>query len=213
MNYSRTIREYCLQNPGMMFDMSYEHKKHFGMVPYRTFCKILSRLEDEGIIKTYSKGLYIISSDNIKEDPVIAFNANENTGVVVGYKMYNELGITEHTEKPIVIYTNAMETTTKNIGDDYKLILFDAMFDEDIKKLIICLELIENGRHIIDYDLKRIYEILQDYLQYYDNLSFETIAENIRYSLSTIATLDELLPKLHVPNRVLEIAKKYYHDA
>ena len=26
MNYSRTIREYCLQNPGMMFDMSYEHK-------------------------------------------------------------------------------------------------------------------------------------------------------------------------------------------
>lgn len=213
MNYSRTIREYCLQNPGMMFDMPYEHKKHFEMVPYRTFCKILSRLEDEGIIKTYSKGLYIISSDNIKEDPIIAFYANENTGVVVGYKMYNELGITEHIEKPIVIYTNAMETTTKNIGDDYKLILFDAMFDEDIKKLIICLELIENGRHIIDYDLKRIYEILQDYLQYYDNLSFETIAENIRYSLSTIATLDELLSKLHVPNRALEIAKKYYHDA
>ena len=50
MNYSRTIREYCLQNSGMMFDMSYEHKKHFGMVPYRTFCKILSRLEDEEIL-------------------------------------------------------------------------------------------------------------------------------------------------------------------
>lgn len=61
--------------------------------------------------------------------------------------------------------------------------------------------------------LKRIYEILQDYLQYYDNLSFETITENIRYSLSTITTLDELLSKLHVPNRALEIAKKYYHDA
>ena len=39
MNYSRTIREYCLQNPGMMFDMSYEHKKHFEMVSYRTCCK------------------------------------------------------------------------------------------------------------------------------------------------------------------------------
>lgn len=116
MNYSRTIREYCLQNPGMMFDMSYEHKKHFEMVPYRTFCKILSRLEDEGILKPYSKGLYIINSDNIKEDPVIAFYSNENTGLVVGYKLYNDLGITEHTEKPIVIYTNAMETTTKNIG-------------------------------------------------------------------------------------------------
>ena len=183
------------------------------MVPYRTFCKILSRLEDEGILKPYSKGLYIINSDNIKEDPVIAFYANENTGLVVGYKLYNDLGITEHTEKPIVIYTNAMETTTKNIGDDYKLILFDAMFDDDIKKLIICLELIENGRKIIDYDLKRIYKVIQDYLQYYDNFSFETIAKNIRYSLSTIATLDELLSKLHVPNRVMEIAKKYYQNA
>lgn len=213
MNYSRTIREYCLQNPGMLFDMSYEHKKHFEMVPYRTFCKILSRLEDEGILKPYSKGLYIISSDNIKEDPVIAFYANENTGLVVGYKMYNEFGITEHTEKPIVIYTNAMETTTKNIGDDYKLILFDEMFDDHIKKLIICLELIQNGRNIIDYDLKRIYEVLQDYLQYYDDFSFRTIVKNIRYSLSTIATLDELLSKLHVPNMALEIAKKYYHDA
>ena len=132
--------------------MSYEHKKHLEIVPYRTFCKILSRLEDEEIIKTYSEGLYIISSDNIKEDPAIDFYANENTGLVVGYKMYNDLGITEHTEKTIVIYTNAMETTIKNIGDDYKLILFNAMFDNHIKKLIICLELIENGRSIIDYD-------------------------------------------------------------
>lgn len=106
-----------------------------------------------------------------------------------------------------------METTTKNIGNDYKLILFDAMFDDNIKKLIICLELIENGRKIIDYDLKRIYEVIQDYLQYYDNFSFETIVENIRYSFSTIATLDELLSKLHVPNRVMEIAKKYYQNA
>ena len=28
MNYSKTIREYCLKNPGMVFDMSYEQEKH-----------------------------------------------------------------------------------------------------------------------------------------------------------------------------------------
>ena len=52
MNYTKTIREYC-QNKGMIFDMSYELKKHFSIVPYRTFCKILSRLEEEGILKEY----------------------------------------------------------------------------------------------------------------------------------------------------------------
>ena len=57
MNYSKTIREYCLKNPGMVFDMSYEREQHFSMVPYKTFCKILSRSEAEGIIKCY-KDLY-----------------------------------------------------------------------------------------------------------------------------------------------------------
>ena len=42
-------------------------------------------------------------------------------GVVV-YAMYKKYGLTTHQEKPIVIYTGAMETTTKNIGDDYQLI-------------------------------------------------------------------------------------------
>ena len=28
MNYSKTIREYCLKNPGMVFDKSYEREKH-----------------------------------------------------------------------------------------------------------------------------------------------------------------------------------------
>ena len=28
MNYSKIIREYCLKNPGMVFDMSYEREKH-----------------------------------------------------------------------------------------------------------------------------------------------------------------------------------------
>ena len=28
MKYSKTIIEYCLKNPGMVFDMSYEREKH-----------------------------------------------------------------------------------------------------------------------------------------------------------------------------------------
>ena len=28
ISYSKTIREYCLKNPGMVFDMSYEREEH-----------------------------------------------------------------------------------------------------------------------------------------------------------------------------------------
>ena len=36
MNYSKTIREYCKQNKGKAFDVSYEKFHHFEMVPYKT---------------------------------------------------------------------------------------------------------------------------------------------------------------------------------
>ena len=210
MNYSKTIREYCMQNPGMIFDMSYEHKKHFEMVPYRTFCKILNRIEEEGIIKTSSKGIYLINADNMPEDPVIAFYANTGFGVVVGYHMYNRLGITTHNEKPIIIYTSVMETTTKNIGDDYKLVLFDTYFDPSVKKLIICLELIENRNKIIGIDLYKTNTILIDYLKSYYDSSLEQILKNHKYQYATIVTLDEMLGHLKIKNKALEIALKYY---
>ena len=34
------------------------------MIPYKTLLKILNRLEEESIIKKYSKGLYIIVNDD-----------------------------------------------------------------------------------------------------------------------------------------------------
>lgn len=45
--------------------------------------------------------------------------------------------------KPIVIYANAMKTTIKNIGDDYRLERFDISFmDEDLKNMIVLFELL-----------------------------------------------------------------------
>ncbi len=50
MNYTKTIREFCLQNKGEIFDVSYMGDKYFEMVPYKTLLKILNRLEEEGIV-------------------------------------------------------------------------------------------------------------------------------------------------------------------
>lgn len=73
MNYSKTIREYCLQNKRNVFDVSYEMITHFDMVPYKTLLKILNRLEEEGIIEKYSKGLYIIVNDGPKKIQLFHF--------------------------------------------------------------------------------------------------------------------------------------------
>lgn len=185
-------------------------KDIFLWFPFKTFCKILNRLEEEGIIKTTSKGIYSINCDNDNEDSILNFYTNDESGLVVGYKLYNDLGITTHQESPIVIYTNAMNTTVKNIGDKYRLELFDLiMFDEHIKKLIICLELIQNKIKIIDVDLFKLASILMDYLQDYHDIDLEMILNKHKYQYSTLISLEELLTKLNIKNRVMDIAREY----
>lgn len=206
MNYSKTIREYCLQNKGNVFDVSYEMKTHFDMVPYKTLLKILNRLEEEGIIKKYSKGLYIIINDEPTQDPIISFYASDMNGVVVGYAMYNKYELTTHQEKPIVIYTRAMETTTKNIGDDYQLIRYPLfIFDNDFKSLIEALDIIENSPMIIDLDVGQMSNVICDLLQYYKDEVLRELIRYHKYQYSTLCTLERMLNDLHVPNKVMEV--------
>lgn len=212
MNYSKTIREYCLKNPGMVFDMSYERDKHFSMVPYKTFCKILSRIEAEGIIKTYSKGIYIINSDSVNGDPIIAFYARDNTGIVAGNELFYSLGLTQIKAKPVVIYTNAMETTTKNIGADYRLEKFEYPYMSLIRDMIILLELIENREKIKDLDLVRYNDILFAYAKRYKDMDMKDALKCHRYTYSTIFTLDQLLTALSIKNNLNDIAKECYYD-
>lgn len=64
MNYTKTIRSFCLQNTGKIFDAQQMGNDYFSMVPYKTLLKVLTRLETEGILSPVSKGVYIINSDN-----------------------------------------------------------------------------------------------------------------------------------------------------
>lgn len=59
MNYTKTLRKYCLQNPGRLFDAGYMAEKYFHMIPYKSYLKILNRLQDENILMFVSKGVYL----------------------------------------------------------------------------------------------------------------------------------------------------------
>ncbi len=63
-NYTKTIREFCLQNKGDLFDVSYMKDKYFEMVPYKTLLKILNRLEEEKILTCVSKGVFLICKED-----------------------------------------------------------------------------------------------------------------------------------------------------
>ena len=63
MNYTRTLKEYCLQNKGSLFNISEEYENHFKMMPKKKYYKILNRLEEEGYLHKESHGVYFIFDD------------------------------------------------------------------------------------------------------------------------------------------------------
>lgn len=60
MNYTQTIRNYISERKGDFFEITYERKKYFHMIPDKTLMKVLNRLEDEGLLLPIAKGLYFI---------------------------------------------------------------------------------------------------------------------------------------------------------
>ncbi|SRR5690554_688405 len=91
MNYTQTLREFCNQNQGRIFDVQYEQNHRFSLVPYKTLLKILNRLEEEGIVSSISKGVYIVKSDQELDidKAIIDYYVNYFSGMMIGKALYN----------------------------------------------------------------------------------------------------------------------------
>lgn len=137
MNYTKTIREFCLKNRNTLFDVSYMEADYFSMVPYKTLLRILNRLVEEKILLPVSKGVYYIQGDKPfdLEKAVKEYYVDNNHGMFVGYKMYNDLLISDHVSDTVEIYTDRIGAAHKNIGN-YHLTHVNLVFDDYTKRLI-----------------------------------------------------------------------------
>lgn len=195
MNYTKTIREFCLQDKGDIFDVSYMQDTYFEMIPYKTLLKILNRLEEEGIITCVAKGVYLIKEEGRNlEDAIIDHFIANGRGMYSGYTMFNDLEITEHQNEYIEIYTNRLNTRIKSIGD-YQLTKIDIPFTQPVVSMITLLECIEKGHSLIDVSVIRLQKIINAMVQDYSDSIFLVVFSVIPYHYSTIATLKELLDK------------------
>ena len=211
MNYTKTLRQFCMKNKGNVFDAAKMAEDYFSMIPYKTLLKILNRLQSEGLLSPISKGVYQIIADEPinKEDAIKSTYVDLYNGMYVGYKMYNHLGISPHNDGYIEIYTNKITTKHKNIAN-FKLTRANVFFDKVTTDIIQALELIENIDNIKDIDFSRYYELRQRVIHSYNDNDFYDIINELTYQYSTIATFD-MLVKEHTSNKC-NCAKIYQHS-
>lgn len=196
MNYTKTVREYCKLNPDSLFDISYMISDYFSMIPYKTLLKILNRLEDEGIVFTVAKGVYYIGEKEgfDLDSAIYNYYIDKGNGMYYGYKMLNELDISDYKSPKTELYTSKIGVEHKTIGN-YSLTRKQLYFDEEVKDLITVLELINIGlgMNIEYFNLIACNEARE--IRYKDYLDWviTNVMKETDYSYSVWVTLDEKL--------------------
>ena len=209
MNYTKFVREYCKNNNGAIFDVSKLKDIEFAEVPYKTLLKILNRLEEEGLLKPVSKGVYFIGEKPVDEELIFDEYVDDRRGMFVGYQLFNDVGISDYVDCKIEIYTNNIKTKQKSVGR-YLLKRIDLEFDDDIVDLIALLDV---GYSMKGCDFMSYKKTVNMLLQSYSDCNFEKIVKAIRYKYSTIKQLSEFLDANSIDNNCLDIFENTYKNS
>lgn len=173
------------------------------------FYKALERLVKANYLIKISKGLYArpeISKYGIvppSEEEIIANYISNSKGVVVGYQLYNSLNITTQISKNVKIYCNAIDKMTKRLGNVF-IELKKLTFNEEVKKVIEMLEVLNNFNTIQELNYKGFILLCEKFYEQYDEEVTKIVLSEIRYSKSTIAFLRNILNYYGVKNTLNE---------
>ena len=203
MNYTKQVREYCGKHSNGLIDISVVRNTVFADIPYKTLLKIFNRLEEEGIVKTVSKGVYSIGKKKIDERKILSDYTSNGKGMVVGYSLFNKIGLTLYQDERIVIYTNVIMTKQKSIGN-LLLKKVDLIFTDEIIDLVSLLEILDVGFGIRGGDYLTYRNVVELLAKTYTDDNFKQVIGAIRYKYSTIIKLHELLTRLNIKNACLD---------
>lgn len=171
------------------------------------YYKMLERMCNCGELGKVAKGIYYIP--NISKYGIVppsdrqiieAFTKNE-TGMVVGYSMYNNLNLTTQVSKTVNVLSSALEGFSKTIRNvSVKQVQLD--YSEEVKNMIKGLEVLQNFYEIQDIDYVAFLDYSKKIAAGYQNDVFEIVISKTSYKKSTIAFLREILRYYEVANNL-----------
>lgn len=204
MNYTKKVREYCGKDSKGLIDISVVRNTVFSDIPYKTLLKIFNRLKEEGIVEIVSKGVYSIGKKKIDERKVLSEYTSNGKGMIVGYALFNKIGLTLYQDERIVIYTNAITTKQKSIGN-LLLKKVDLIFTDEIIDLVSLLEILDIGFGIRGGDYLTYRNVVELLAKTCTDDNFKQVIVAVRYKYSTIVKLNELMNRLKINNLCMDL--------
>lgn len=184
------------------------YSEHFSeAMTEAAYYKNLSRMCKSGYLHRLSKGVYCRPEKTrfgvtLPSDSTITQTFTENEqGVVIGYSLYNALGLTTQISKYTEIYSALLEEKVKQIGS-ILLKRHILNYSEDSCMAIKMLEILYHYKEIEDINNAQFIKYCQQFASQYNDSIVEYILQHISYPKWTIAFLREVLDYYHVENNL-----------
>ena len=180
-------------------------EKFSSMISEAAFAQIISRLRRSGEIERVSKGIYCrprktrFGTVLPSECEIVDAFTEGNNGIVVGYGLYNAIGVTTQVSKRQLVYSSIGEDRQKQIGN-ITIRRYELDYTSEVKSVIQLMELLHHYKEIQDLNTAAMMNSIEKLSQEYSEEAFKNVQKTIGYPKWTIAFLREVLDYHHRPN-------------
>lgn len=172
-----------------------------------SYYKMLERMCKNGELAKIGKGIYYIPKLTRygmvapSENQIIHTFTKNDSGMIIGYKMYNDLNLTTQVSKTIDVLSSDLDNLSKTLKN-VKIKQVDIDFTYETKNMITTLEVLQNYYKIQDLNHASFVEYTKKFIQTYKDQTFEIVVSKINYKKSTISFLKEILNYYQIPNNL-----------
>lgn len=198
----------------LIFASSLYRKRLEGRVNELTYYKCLERLVEDGTLSKAARGVYYFpytekeQSFPIKLQGIEKSLTADESGMPVGYALYNKLGLTTQVPFKREYLTSRIEGDKKQIGKctAYRL---NVKFDKPTVDTLSVLEVLEHYKEIPDLDEGAFMDYSKTVAESFDEKVLAKLLKKRRYKKSTIAFLRNLLNFYNIKNELNQYLSEY----
>lgn len=205
-SYAKYIEATIEQEPeNQLLEASALYQKSFGSVPEMSYYKTLERMSKQGTLVHLTKGLYYRPKKSrfglipISENEIVSHYTKNGKGIVIGYRLYNQKGLTTQISKRIEVLSSALSEQKKNINNVCVMNSNIALTQETIP-VIETMEILQNYKSIEDVSKSALAAYMKTFISGYSDAAAIFVLKNRKYKKSTIAFLESFLKFFGVEN-------------
>lgn len=169
------------------------------------FAKSLERLSKNNELVHLTKGVYYRPRKSrfgivpISDEEITKHYLQDQQGVLVGYKLYNQKGITTQIGKKVEILSTNLKEDQKHIRN-VSIRKININLNNKTISAIEAMEILQGYRSIEDLNTSAFVKIISDFAHEYSDSAMDEVLKHIKYKKSTIAFMAAFLNYLNVEN-------------